>query len=210
MVLWPGVLIGLVVGLLTGGSLLGFSVVRFRLLWLMALAIGAQIVIFTRPVGTWEFVLDYGAYIYMLTIVMTIVFMYYNLDVPGIKLIMIGALLNAATIFANLGYMPVSNEAMRISGLDERFERELDPDTATVEVQLTNNKRMDETTRLEFLGDFIPVPYSPNGPTVISIGDIVIAIGAAVATAKVTHMRPAEDEAAEEAEKLRAREAASS
>ena len=210
MVLWVGVLIGLAIGLLRGGSLLGFSAVRFRHLWLMAIAIIAQVIIFTRPVGTWQWVLDYGPYIYMVTIVMTVVFMAYNLHIPGLKLILIGALLNGVTIFANLGYMPVSNEAMRISGLDERFERELDPETATVDVQLTNNKRMDETTRLEFLGDIIPVPYGLSGPTVISIGDIFIALGGGIATAKVTHMRPQDEESPDKAEKLGAREPASS
>ncbi len=193
MVLLPAVLIGLVIGLLTGGSMVGFSVVRFRHLWLMAVALIVQVVIFTRPVGTWDFTLEYGPYIYIATILMTLAFMALNLHIPALRLILIGALLNGAAIIANGGYMPLSNEAMRISGLDERFERELDPETATVDVQLTNNKRVDDDTLLVFLGDFIPVPYGPTGPTVISIGDILIALGGAVATARVTHMRPAED-----------------
>ncbi len=208
MVLLPAVLIGLVIGLLTGGSLLGFSVVRFRHLWLMAIAIAVQVVIFTRPVGTWDFVLEYGPYIYIVTILMTLVFMAYNLHIPALQLILIGAFLNGAVIIANGGYMPVSSEAMRISGLDERFERELDPETATVEVQLTNNKRIEDATLLKFLGDLIPVPYGPTGPTVISIGDILIALGGGIATARVTHMRPVED-VSDEAEDLRSREVAS-
>jgi hypothetical protein len=206
MILLPAVLIGVVIGFLTGGSMLGFSVVRFRHLWLMGVAVVIQIIIFTRPVGTWQLVLDYGPYIYMATLLMTLVFMLSNLHVPGLQLIFIGALLNGAAIVSNGGYMPVSSEAMRISGLDERFERELDPETATVDVQLTNNARIDDDTRLPFFGDIIPVPYGPTGPTVISIGDILIALGGAFATAKVMHMRPSEDEAGE-AEELRPREA---
>jgi hypothetical protein len=206
MVLLPAVLIGVVIGFLSGGSMLGFSIVRFRHLWLMGAAIVIQIIIFTRPVGTWQFVLDYGPYIYIATLLMTLAFMLSNLHVPGLQLIFIGALLNGAAITANGGYMPLSNEAMRISGLDERFERELDPETATVEVQLTNNKRIDDNTRLKFFGDIIPVPYGPTGPTVISIGDILIALGGAFATAKVMHMRPSADEV-EDAEDLRPREA---
>lgn len=189
MVLLPAVGLGLLIGLLTGGSLAGFSLARFRLLPLLILAVFIQVAIFTPLMGETGFVLDYGHYIYMGTILLTLVVFARNLHIPGLVVILIGALLNAVVIFANGGFMPTKAELLDEAGRLENVqqtEQSNEDDT----LGHTNSVIADDA-RLAFLGDIFALPQSVPLSNVYSIGDIFIAIGAAATTARTMHLRPA-------------------
>lgn len=197
MVLLVAVVIGVVVGFLTGGSFAGFQQARFRLLWLILLAVITQVLIFTRPVGTLEVVHDYGAYFYAASLVATLIFLAYNLHVPGLWIILIGAALNAVVIFANGGYMPTPESALERAGrLDHVIQEEADI-AAGKRIPHTNSVIADDDTRLGFLGDVLVIPDGYPGANVLSIGDLFIALGAGTTTALVMRRRPDDTELAD-------------
>ncbi|WP_117238518.1 DUF5317 domain-containing protein [Thermus sediminis] len=93
--------------------------------------------------------------------------LYQNRHLKSLHLVLLGLLLNALVIFANGGHMPVSLAALERAGLGELedFLRERRDAVHTL---------MDETTRLPFLGDVIPLPPLQKA---ISPGDILILLG---------------------------------
>ncbi|MDQ3767022.1 MAG: DUF5317 domain-containing protein [Actinomycetota bacterium] len=92
------------------------------------------------------------------------VFVIANMRVEGMWLIAFGGLCNAAVIALNGGVMYVSRSALETVGLYPLPDRFL-------------NAAVLEHPKLSFLGDIFPIP--PLN-TVVSLGDILIAIGAIV------------------------------
>jgi hypothetical protein len=95
-------------------------------------------------------------------------FLVANRHTPGFRLIGCGALLNAIAIFANNGVMPASSAALRTAG------------------QLSSTKDFVNSglvahPRLLFLGDIFAIPRSWPLHNVFSVGDVCIAVGAAIA-----------------------------
>jgi hypothetical protein len=93
--------------------------------------------------------------------------LYQNRHLKSLYLVLLGLFLNTLVIFANGGHMPVSLTALQKAGLGglEDFLREKRDAVHTL---------LDETTRLPFLGDVIPLPPLRK---VISPGDILILLG---------------------------------
>jgi hypothetical protein len=190
VVLLPAVGIGLFIGFLTGGSLAGFSLARFRLLPLLLLSVFIQVLIFTSILGQTDFVHRTGNYIYMFTILLTLLVFYKNTHIPGLVVILIGALLNGAVIFANGGYMPTRAELLDEAGRLEKVQQSEEAEAAGERLVHNNSIIADDDTRLEFLGDIFALPESVPLSNVYSIGDIFIAVGAAATTARTMHLRP--------------------
>ncbi len=188
MILALPIIISLVIGFLTGGSLAGASELRLRALPLLMAGFLIQMLIFTPLLGTQPLVHEYGPYMYigsMLTILLVILL---NLSIPGVKLIALGATLNTLAIISNGGFMPSPESALHEVGLAEKVRtassREIGGDYV-----LTNSTIATEDTNFAFLGDVIPMPDWVPFTNVVSIGDIVIAIGAGVAILGVMHRR---------------------
>lgn len=191
MVLLPAVGIGLLIGFLTGGSLAGFSLARFRLLPLLLLAVFIQVLIFTPILGQTDFVARTGNYIYMGTILLTVVVFYKNIHIPGLVVILIGAVLNGVVIFANGGYMPTRAELLDEAGRLENVQQSEEAEVAGERLTHTNSVIADDDTSLEFLGDIFALPDDWPLSNVYSIGDVFVAVGAAAMTARTMHLKPA-------------------
>ena len=191
MVLLPAVGIGLLIGFLTRGSLAGFGLARFRLLPLLLLAVFIQVLIFTPILGQTAFVDSTGQYIYMATILLTLVVYYKNVHIPGLVIILVGALLNGLVIFANGGYMPTRAELLDEAGRLENVQQSEEAQAAGERMTHTNSVISDDDTPLEFLGDIFALPDDWPLSNVYSIGDIFIAVGAAATTARAMHLKPA-------------------
>ena len=188
MVLLLVVAISLVIGFLSGGSLKPVSGLRIRYLALLVAAVVVQMAIFTPILGTRQFIHETGPYIYIATLLVTLFVMFNNRQIPGMTVIMLGAFLNALVIIANGGYMPSPASALREAGRLDYVQCN-NPDKDCI---LSNSTVADDDTRLRFLGDVIAMPDSFPLANVISLGDIVIAIGAAIAIVTVMHRRPTE------------------
>ncbi|WP_081995743.1 DUF5317 domain-containing protein [Thermus sp. 2.9] len=95
--------------------------------------------------------------------------LYQNRHLKSLYLVLVGLLLNTAVIFVNGGHMPVSAEALERAGIGD-FVPIVESKGDAVHALL------DETTRLPFLGDVIPLPPLRK---VVSPGDLFILLGIA-------------------------------
>jgi hypothetical protein len=92
-----------------------------------------------------------------------------NLSLPGIPLIGLGSLANLAAVMANSFRMPVSLEM---------FDPAVKAQEAARLAGSLTHVQLEATTRLAFLADVIPWRLLGGRPSMVSIGDIAIALGA--------------------------------
>jgi len=156
------VLLGLIVGLVRGGSLATLSRTELRGVPLVFAGVVLQIgsTIAERADVAWlPFALVLTSFAF------TFAFAALNWRLPGMTLIGIGALMNFLVISANHG-MPVSLSALDRVGLGNPF-------TGNGVVKGAHHA-LTPGTHLRFLADVIPIRVAAN---VVSIGDIVIWAG---------------------------------
>ena len=150
------------IAVMRGGSLERLSETKFRWPWLIALGLGAQI-----GLEVWSPAwLDDGVGLAVLlgSNALVALFLAVNIRLPGMALAAIGMTLNVIVIAAN-GAMPVSQRALDKAGYEGdvgEFDRK--------------HELLDDSTKLPWLADVIPLPYLR---TIISLGDVVLAIGIA-------------------------------
>ncbi len=151
--------LGLVVGLVTGGSIDNFARIRFRWPLVVLGAVVIREAILLTPLNHVE-----GAqYVYVLALAAIVAWTVWHFDLlPGVWLITAGGALNLLVIVVNGARMPV---APALAGsLLRRGE-------------IGQYTLMGQGTRLNPLGDWISVPPFPEA---YSPGDVVIAAGLAL------------------------------
>ncbi|MGE5483947.1 MAG: DUF5317 domain-containing protein [Ignavibacteriales bacterium] len=170
MIIAEAFLLSLVIGVLTGGDLSGLSRVNLRRLWLAFAPLAIQVALFLfEPVRL--SLRGFTPYVYPLTYVFVLAFVWSNVRVPGMRLMGLGAACNALVITANGGYMPASSRALEGAGMLPVLK-------ALASGPHHNSVLIVEgRTLLWFLGDvfFVPPPFPT--PNVFSAGDILIALG---------------------------------
>jgi hypothetical protein len=167
--------IGLVAGLLTGGSITNFARLRFRWPMLVIAAVVVREAVLLTPLNR----VDGAQYVYALSLAAIVVWTIPHFkQLPGIWLVTIGGGLNLVVILANGGRMPVAaGLAGRLAQLGHSGQYTL----------------MGSSTQLNTLGDWIS--FGPI-PEVYSPGDVVIALGLAVVAFLGTRPRKGQTRAA--------------
>ncbi|WP_027365799.1 DUF5317 domain-containing protein [Desulfotruncus alcoholivorax] len=166
------VLVALIV-LLLGGKLKNLTYIRFKFAWLALLAITVKIV---SIAGFFD---DYGlSYLIPVlraaSMILILAFIGFNINLRGMPLVLIGLLSNALVIWANGGKMPVSENYARLA-FSAKEITELAAGNNIDSFVLANSN-----TKLNFLGDVLPMPEWIPLTKLFSIGDILVAIGAAI------------------------------
>ncbi len=161
---------------LARGNLSGLLDLRMRAVWLLGLAFAIQLVLTLVPGETSGLRLLAHATSYPIGLA----FVWVNRRIPGMLVIGLGALLNGVAVVANGGVMPTTVSALETAGLD------VDPETFANSAALAD-------PRLLFLGDVFAIPASFPFANVFSLGDVLIAVGAAYAVHAVcgSHLVPA-------------------
>lgn len=109
----------------------------------------------------------------ILSYLLLLYFGWSNLESQGVRMLLIGMVLNATVIFANGGYIPVDVVTASSIGVPQA--------DALAHGPIAKHTAMTSTSKLKFLGDVIPVPSPPlPSPRIISIGDIFALIGMVV------------------------------
>lgn len=153
------VLVGAVaVALVRGGKLSSFTELRVIGWWLLLPGFGLQLA--ANFVSDERSGLAVG--MVLASFVLLLVVVYLNRAGAGMWIAGVGILMNFTVISIN-GAMPVLAEAIEIAG-----------GSTTVAFD-AKHEFLDEATRLPFLADVIPIPGS-----VISLGDVFLAVGIAV------------------------------
>jgi hypothetical protein len=156
---------------LTGGRLSRLASIRVRGTWVPVVALAIQVLIITvLPNGS------PGVHkaVHIATYVLIGIFLWCNRRLPGVRVIGLGAFLNALVIIINDGQMAASRTAERLAGLHlgPGFE----------------NSAPLAHPHLLWLGDVIPWP-GPL-PNVLSIGDCLIYAGTLILLHRVCRRSP--------------------
>lgn len=171
------VVLGLIVGLLTGGKLAALGSAHIRLWPVALIGLFAQLLLFSSPlavaVGPW------GPSLYVVSTAAVLMALVVNLRQPGFWLIIIGALANFAVIVANGGQMPASPDAWAaLTGV-----------AAVPTTDFSNSHLAGPHTVLAFLGDNFVLPRPLPFANVFSIGDVLIGAGGALFVYQQMHGR---------------------
>lgn len=145
---------------LAGGQLTRLADIRLGAVWAVLLAAAVQVAITQIPGGSHAL----HAGLHVLSYVLDAYFVFANRRLTGVPVVAVGAALNVLAITTNGGVMPASASAVRIAGIAERAG--------------FDNSAAVAHPHLGFLGDVIPVPGPWPIGNVLSIGDLIICIGA--------------------------------
>src|SRR5690606_28481780 len=109
--------------------------------------------------------------------VLVVTWLVLNRRLPGVAFVAVGLVMNAVVMAAN-GAMPVGPEAMNALGLGD------------LEVPPGKHTLLTEDTRLPWLADIVPIPPLRS---IISAGDIVLAVDLVPLTHALMTWRPERD-----------------
>jgi hypothetical protein len=166
---FDGIIISLIVGLFRKGNLRSLPYLTFKYGWIFPVLLAIEIFVFVFQNKIKIFGLASG-YIYIAVYVLGLLFLFLNRRNPGFPLIFLGVLLNFLPIVLNGGRMPVSPKAASV--LDPSYFDTLKNELYAKHTVLTSS------SKLGFLGDIIPLTKPYPKTQIISIGDIVMNIGA--------------------------------
>ncbi len=161
---------GLIIGWLAGGRLRNIESRHLRKGYLVALALGLQLLIFplgrAGPVVTWGtesfHLASYG---------LLALFLWSNRRHWPLMAMAVGLMANLLVIAANGGLMPAAPDALARAGAHHAAG------VLEEEGHVGNVVRMGEDTRLNFLGDWLYIPEQVPLATAFSPGDLAIALG---------------------------------
>ncbi len=188
-------LMAVLVALSLGGSLSAWRDVRVRWWPIALLTIVVQIALFTAPVDRQPWAIAWGAPLWDLSLMAILAVLLRNavghrcISIPW-AIAALGVAMNLVVVGANGGYMPQAAQARSIAGLDRSGS--LEPTS----IQLRNVVPMGPETRFPWLGDVIPQPAWLPRANVVSVGDVVLAMGIAAWAFQVTMRNPRRTSAA--------------
>gem|GEM_PF-305649 len=167
-----GILLGLLLGLRSGGRLTNLGSIQLR--WI-ALLFAAVIVRFgTEILLTQQVAIVEALRLPLLTAGFGLLLtgLWVNRGYPGLSLAFVGILLNAVVIVRNGGYMPIWGPSLDAAGFD------LADVTTALHVVVPGASAAEFLSRLLFLSDVIPIPL-PIVQNVASLGDVFLSVGLA-------------------------------
>ena len=180
MVFLDFALVGLIGGLLAGGSFAALAETSIRGKGYAFAAIALQIAAFPSNVLPWGTSTTVASVLWIVSDALLIVMLFQNRRLPGLLLVAAGLASNLTAILANGGLMPVLPSALRGAG---------------VHYQLHNNSIRVVHPHLGLLVDRWAVPqWLPLG-NVFSVGDVLIALGTVITVVLAMRAKPRPDPA---------------
>ncbi len=175
MILAAAVLCAVLIGLARGGSLRRLGELPLKWGWVALVAFGLQIYLayFPEPVSQGLVSLHVG--ILMLSNLLIFAVLWQNRRLPGIWLIGAGFLANFGVMLLNGGYMPITSEALAQVGHSRNI---ISPETGSRVRASKDIVLPREATALWWLSDIFVLPPPFPIPSVFSVGDFLIALGA--------------------------------
>ncbi|PLS01425.1 DUF5317 domain-containing protein [Neobacillus cucumis] len=166
---FDGIILAFIVGFLRKGNLRALAQLRLKWGWIFPILLVVELTVFTLQ-NNLKFLGQISGYIYIIVYVLGLLFLFMNRNNPGFTLILFGVFLNFLVMVLNGGRMPVSLDAASI----------LEPGYLDVlkEELYAKHAALTDSTRLGFLGDIIPITKPYPRTQIISIGDIIMNIGA--------------------------------
>ncbi len=164
-------LAGILLAWVLGGSPAGLAQARVCW-WPLALAsLALQLGLHNPPIDRQPWALQWGPAVWMLALGIMLVALLRNTfraaEHPWPwRVAALGVALNLTVVVANGGYMPQAPDARLAAGRG-----------APIATELHNTSPATPDTRLGLLGDLIPEPAWLPGANVLSLGDLLLALG---------------------------------
>ena len=166
--------LALPIALLCGGRLDRISSLRLRGLWLFFLAFGIQVVAFPFAFLPWTTGEDAAKVLWLVSYGCLLVAAVLNRRILGAQVVALGMALNLVAILANGGRMPATPEAMEAAGLSFAAK---------------HNSVAAAEPNVPWLVDRFAAPDWVPLTNVLSVGDVVIAVGAVMLVFAATGAR---------------------
>lgn len=164
-------IVAVIVGYVLRGRLVNLAEAQVKGLFLAVLVVAAQYGSqYAADLGL-EWIRNIGPYIYIASLLLLLAVIWMNRQNPALVLLGVGIFLNALAITVNGGKMPVSLDALESLGLPEYADM-------LRSGRVITHQPLTPEARLAFLTDVIVFPRPYLSSKVISIGDIVLALGA--------------------------------
>jgi MFS family permease len=160
-------LLGLLLAWLLGADPRRLGLIRLRASWIVFIALGFQILLFTPAARVLHLPLSEST-THIATYVALIAFVVANLSQPGFLFAAVGCALNAVAIVANGGRMPVTLASWTATG---RSAEDL------TRHGVYNNVVLAHGAHLGWLGDVFPLPRMVPLANALSIGDLLLLVG---------------------------------
>ena len=166
--------LSLLIGKLRGGKIKNIESLYIEGWYLFVLSFGleiASLLIATRTNGKMSNIVeDKFFYIHIFIYLLLIIGLLMNYYNKGLRVTLLGSILNFLPLAFNHGRMPVSVNALKYSNLYSQL-------SLLEEGRIMTHALVTESTKLIFLSDIIPIPEPYIFPKIISIGDIFISLG---------------------------------
>ncbi len=186
-----GILFGLTLGLLGGGSINNLANVRLRWVWVLLLAVILRFGTEYLLIRGNEIVEALRLPLFVAAFGMLLAALWVNRSQPGLRIAFVGILLNTIAILANGGYMPIWLPSLLAAGFQPS-------DVTPFHVLLPAGLTLDFFRHAGPIADILPIPL-PLIQNVASIGDVFLTAGLAFFLfATVVRTQDEEDEAAED------------
>lgn len=164
-ILYP-LLLSAAIAIWRGANVRRLADLRVRHVWLLFIPLALQLLAFSA-LGDQPFLgAPLARLVYPASMLIAALALALNRHLPGAFWIGLGLVSNAAVILLNGGFMPVSAEARGFAGMPPLAGREMNV------VPLTGD------SRLPWLADILPLPSLLPFANVLSIGDLLISLGA--------------------------------
>jgi hypothetical protein len=152
----------------------------FRFAWwgIVLVAFGIELALYNPPVDSMPLAVTFGPWVWVASRIALLGAVARNVRLRGswsipCLVLGLGIALNTVVIVANDGYMPQSVSAATSVWGVRAAGQEVEPG------RLQNTRPMDSDSRLSWLGDVLPQPTWLPRPNVLSIGDVLLAVGMA-------------------------------
>jgi hypothetical protein len=167
-----GILAGLILGLLAGGSLTNLATVRLRWVALLMVAVilrfGTELLLIRGN----DFVETWRLPLFVISFALLLVALWVNRSLPGMRLAFVGILSNTVAIAANAGHMPIWVPSLQAAGFS------LSDVVSPFHITLPATLNTDFFWHAGPLADILPIPL-PFIQNVASIGDLFLTAGLA-------------------------------
>jgi MFS family permease len=188
-VLTLGIFIGLVLGLLAGGSLTNLASVRLRWIWALSIAVIVRFLTEAALSAGVDVVEALRVPLLAASFGVLLAGLWVNRSFPGLGIAFVGILANAVVILVNGGYMPIWEPSLAMAGFT--------PADVTSAIHIILPPALDANFLLHLgpFADIIPIPF-PVIRNVASVGDLFLTAGLAFFLFAATLRPRAETEAA--------------
>lgn len=163
-------IISLLVALFRGGRIKGLVDMPLKNTALIFLSFIIRYLPLILNGSTLKLVIDHNLAIVTISYILLLYALVKNWHIKGMNIVTFGVFLNLLVIAANGGKMPVSLWAIEVTQLES-----LKP--LLFDVEYLYHKALDNTTKLSFLADVIPLPPPYPKPKVFSLGDLAMGVG---------------------------------